>query len=62
MAELNKEHLVLAGPFRRQVDEPRNSHAVRESAFYGGLGKMGCQESERATFLIRRSNSSVMLL
>jgi hypothetical protein len=33
LARRKSEHLVLAGPFRRQVGEADNSHAMREPSF-----------------------------
>ena len=38
------EHLVLAGPFGRQVGEADNSHAMRESSFDRSLDEVGRKE------------------
>jgi hypothetical protein len=38
------EHLVLAGPFDRQVGEADNSHAMRESSFDRSLDEVGREE------------------
>ena len=38
------EHLVLAGPFGRQVGEAGNSHAMREPPVDGGLDEIGREE------------------
>jgi hypothetical protein len=34
------EHLVLAGPFRRQVGEASDTHAMREPASDGGCSEL----------------------
>ena len=41
------EHLVLPGPFRRQVGEASNAHAMREPAIDGRLDEIGRKESKR---------------
>ena len=41
------EHLVLPGPFRRQVGEASNAHAVGEPAIDGRLDQFGRKESQR---------------
>ena len=41
------EHLVLAGPFSRQVGETGNSHAAWESSMDGGLDEVGREKGER---------------
>jgi hypothetical protein len=41
------KHLVLAGPFRRQVGEASNAHAMRQPAIDGGFDAIGGQESQR---------------
>ena len=40
------EHVVLAGPFHRQVGEACNPHAVRESTFNGGPNEVRCKERQ----------------
>ena len=35
------EHLVLAGPFRRQVGEASNAHAMRQPAIDGRFDEIG---------------------
>jgi hypothetical protein len=40
------EHLVLAGPFSRQVSEAHNSHAMWETSVDRGLDEVGREESE----------------
>jgi len=39
------KHLVLPRPFRWQVGEAGNAHAVRQPAIDGGLGEIGGKES-----------------
>ena len=41
------EHLVLAGPFGRQVGEADHSHARGESSVDRGLDEVGREEGER---------------
>jgi len=41
------EHLVLAGPHRRQIGEACDAHAMGEPAIDGCFDKIGCEESER---------------
>jgi hypothetical protein len=41
------EHLVLAGPFSRQVGEADNSHAMREPSFNRHLDEVGRGEGKR---------------
>jgi hypothetical protein len=41
------EHLVLLGPFRRQVGEASNAHATGEPAIDGRLDEIGRKESKR---------------
>jgi hypothetical protein len=41
------EHLVLAGPFCRQVGEADNSHATRKASFDRRLDEVGREEGER---------------
>jgi hypothetical protein len=41
------EHLVLSGPFCRQVDEASNAHALTGPAVYGGFDETGREESQR---------------
>jgi hypothetical protein len=41
------KHFMLAGPFRRQVGEARNRHALRESPFNGGSDEVRCKERKR---------------
>src|SRR5262245_52189820 len=38
------EHLVLAGPFGRQVGEADNSHAMRKASFDRSLDEIGREE------------------
>jgi hypothetical protein len=40
------EHVVLAGPFHRQVGEACNPHAVRESTLKGGANEVRCEERQ----------------
>ena len=40
------EHVVLAGPFHRQVGEACNPHAVRESTLNGGPNEVRCKERQ----------------
>ena len=40
------EHLVLAGPFSRQVGEADNSHAMRKASFDRRLDEVGGEEGE----------------
>ena len=39
------EHLVLPGPFRRQVGEASNPHTMGEPASDGRFDEIGCKES-----------------
>jgi hypothetical protein len=41
------EHLVLAGPFGRQIAEAGHSHATRESSFDRRLDEVRREEGER---------------
>jgi hypothetical protein len=41
------EHLVLAGPFGRQVGEADNAHAMREPSFDRRLDEVGREEGKR---------------
>src|SRR5207249_8428506 len=41
------EHLVLAGPFGRQVGEADYSHAMRKASFDRRLDEVGREEGER---------------
>ena len=41
------KHLVLLGPFRRQVGKANNAHAVWKGATDCGLDEIGCEESQR---------------
>jgi hypothetical protein len=41
------KHLVLAGPFGRQVGEADYSHAMREPSFDCGLDEVGREEGKR---------------
>jgi len=41
------EHLVLAGPFGRQVGEADNSHAMRKASFDRSLDEIGREEGKR---------------
>jgi hypothetical protein len=41
------KHLVLAGPFGRQVGKTGNSHTVRELPINGRLDEVGREECER---------------
>ena len=41
------EHLVLPGPFRRQIGEASNAHAVGEPAIDGRFDQIGRKESKR---------------
>ena len=41
------EHLVLLGPFRWQVAETSNAHAMREPAIDGRFDQIGRGESQR---------------
>ena len=41
------EHLVLPQPFRWQVGEASNAHAVREPAVDGRFDEIRCEESQR---------------
>jgi hypothetical protein len=41
------EHLVLTRPFRWQVDEATNAHAVRQPAIDCSLNEIGGEESQR---------------
>jgi hypothetical protein len=47
LARRKSEHLVLAGPFRRQVGEADNSHAMREPSFDRRLDEVGREEGKR---------------
>jgi hypothetical protein len=50
MSELlrgKSEHLMLAGPFGRQIGEADNPHAVREPSFDGSLDEVGREEGKR---------------
>ena len=40
------EHLVLPGPFRWQVGEASDAHAMRQPAIDCGLDKIGGEESQ----------------
>jgi hypothetical protein len=41
------EHLALAGPFRWQVGEASNAHAMREPSVDGRFDEIGRKESKR---------------
>ena len=41
------EHLVLAGPLRRQVGEAGNPHTMGKPAVDGGFDEIGGKESQR---------------
>ena len=41
------KHLVLLGPFGRQIGEASNAHAVRQGAIDCGFDEIGCEESQR---------------
>ncbi len=41
------KHLVLLGPFRRQVGEANDAHAVRQGAMDCGFDESGCEETQR---------------
>ena len=41
------EHLVLAGPFGRQVGEADNPHAMRKASFDRSLDEVGGEEGKR---------------
>jgi hypothetical protein len=41
------EHLVLAGPFGRQVGKADNSHAMRKASFDRSLDEVGREEGKR---------------
>jgi hypothetical protein len=41
------EHLVLAGPFGRQVGEADNSHAMRKASFDRSVDEIGREEGKR---------------
>ncbi|HWX27706.1 MAG TPA: hypothetical protein VNZ53_09750 [Steroidobacteraceae bacterium] len=45
------EHLVLAGPFGRQVGEAGNSHPMREPPVDGGLEEIGREEGKRSGYI-----------
>jgi len=42
------EHLVLSGPFRRQVGEASDAHAMREPAIDGGCSELATDNREVA--------------
>ena len=41
------EHLVLAGPLRRQVGKASNAHTMGKPAVDGRFDQIGCEESQR---------------
>jgi hypothetical protein len=41
------DHLVLAGPLRRQVGEESDAHAMGKSAVDGRFDQIGCEKSKR---------------
>jgi len=41
------EHLVLPAPFRRQIGEASDTHAMRQPAIDGRFDEIGCEESKR---------------
>ena len=47
LARGEPEHLVLPGPFGRQVGEASNAHTMRESALDRRFDEIGCEESQR---------------
>ena len=49
------EHLVLAGPFGRQVGEADNSHAMRKASFDRSLDEIGREEGKRDVMLTLRT-------
>jgi hypothetical protein len=51
------EHLVLAGPLRRQVGEASNADAMRQPAIDGRLEEIGCEEGQRD---VRKSVSDLV--
>ena len=45
----------LAGPFRRQVGEARNRHALRKSPFNGGSDEVRCRNASEIVILTLRT-------
>src|SRR5260221_9526071 len=63
------EHLVLAGPFGRQVSEADDAHALREPSFDRSLDEVGREEGERdchiyfaGTAAVSRCDAAKLLL
>ncbi len=44
---MKSKHLVLLGPFGRQVNEANNAHAMRECAVDCSFNEIGREESKR---------------